>query len=54
MDKQIIQNVLLTKEAIAEYVQQQRQSEAAKYGLTLEQWNDAINTQQIVTPTGSI
>lgn len=41
-------NVLLTKEAFEQYIQQQRISEASQYGLTLEEYNQAILSGSVV------
>ena len=48
MKKYLQDNVLLTKEAFELYIQQQRQSEAASYGLTLEEYNNAILSGSVV------
>jgi hypothetical protein len=48
MKKYLQDNVLLTKEAFELYIQQQRQSEAAQYGLTLEQYTQAILSGSVV------
>jgi len=42
MKKYIQDDILLTKEAFAEYISRQREAEAASYGLTLEQYQQAI------------
>jgi hypothetical protein len=43
MNKKYIESsILLTKEAFAEYILKQRETEAASYGLTLEQYQQAI------------
>ena len=42
MKKYIQDDILLTKEAFAEYILRQRSAEAASYGLTLEQYQHAI------------
>jgi hypothetical protein len=39
---------MLTKEAFEQYIQQQRQSQAAEYGLTLEEYNNAILSGSVV------
>ena len=39
---------MLTKEAFEQYIQQQRQSEATQYGLTLEEYNQAILSGSVV------
>ncbi len=49
----IIQNILLTKEDIILYAQQQRETEAKKYGLTLAEWDNAIINQLPVTCSSS-
>ena len=41
-------NLLLTKEAFEQYIQQQRISEASQYGLTLEEYNQAILSGSVV------
>jgi hypothetical protein len=40
--KYIQDSLMLTKEAFEEYILRQRQAEAASYGLTLEQYQQAI------------
>ena len=42
MKKYIQDDILLTKEAFAEYISRQRETEAASYGLTLGQYQQAI------------
>jgi hypothetical protein len=42
MQKYLQDNLLLTKEAFAEYIYRQRATEAASYGLTLEEYQNAI------------
>jgi len=43
MNKKYIESsILLTKEAFAEYISKQREAEATSYGLTLEQYQQAI------------
>lgn len=46
--KKYTDEMLLTKEAFAQYIQQQRQSEAAQYGLTLEEYLNAIVSGSVV------
>ena len=49
MSKKYIQDsMMLTKEAFEQYIQQQRQSEATQYGLTLEEYNNAILSGSVV------
>lgn len=42
MKKYIHDNLLLTKEAFKEYILRQRETEAASFGLTLEQYQQAV------------
>jgi hypothetical protein len=39
---------MLTKEAFEQYIKQQRESQAAQYGLTLEEYNQAIMNGSVV------
>ena len=48
--KQIIQSVFLTKEAFEENINKIREAKAKEYGMTLEQWNEAVATLQVVSP----
>ena len=48
MQKYLQDNLLLTKEAFEDYINQQRESEAKSYSLTLEQYNQAILSGSIV------
>jgi hypothetical protein len=49
MSKKYIQDsMMLTKEAFEQHMQQQRQSEATQYGLTLEEYNQAIMSGSVV------
>jgi hypothetical protein len=48
MKKYLQDNVLLTKEAFELYIQQQCQFEAMQYGLTLEEYNNAITSGSVV------
>ena len=48
MQKYIQDSLLLTKEAFEQYIQQQRISEATQYGLTLEEYNQAILSGSVV------
>lgn len=49
MSKKYIQDsLILTKEAFEQYIQQQRESQAAQYGLTLEEYNQAIASGSVV------
>ncbi len=49
MSKKYIQDsLILTKEALEQYIQQQREAQAAQYGLTLEEYNQAIMNGDVV------
>jgi hypothetical protein len=49
MSKKYIQDsMMLTKEAFEQYIQQQREAQAAQYGLTLEEYNQAIMNGDVV------
>lgn len=49
MSKKYIQdNLMLTKEAFEQYIIQQKQSQATEYGLTLEEYNQAILSGSVV------
>ena len=49
MSKKYIQDsMMLTKEAFEQYIQQQREAQAAQYGLTLEEYNQAIINGNVV------
>jgi hypothetical protein len=50
MNKQIIQDIFLTKEAFEQYATRLREEQARQYGMTLEQWDAAVATQQVVNP----
>ena len=57
--KYIQDSLLLTKEAIADHILKQRAEQAKRYGLTLEQYMQAIIngetiTEQVSPPTGSL
>jgi hypothetical protein len=55
--KYIQDNLLLTKEAIAEHILKQRMEQAKRYGLTLEQFMEAVVNGDVVQsapPTGSL
>lgn len=56
-NKYIQDNILLTKEAIAEHILKQRIEQAKRYGLTLEQFMEAVINGDVVQsspPTGSL
>jgi hypothetical protein len=48
MQKYLQDNLLLTKEAFEQYIIKQRESEAASYGLTLEQYQQAVINGSVV------
>lgn len=49
MNKKYIEDsILLTKEAFEAYINKQRESEAKSYGLTVEQYNQAILSGSVV------
>ena len=49
MSKKYIQDsLILTKEALEQYIQQQREAQATQYGLTLEEYNQAIMNGDVV------
>lgn len=48
MQKYLQDNILLTKEAFEAYINQQRESEAKSYDLTVEQYNQAILSGSVV------
>jgi hypothetical protein len=56
--KTYIQDVLLTKEALADYILKQRAEQAKRYGLTLEQFMEAVEkglvVSQLSQPSGSL
>jgi hypothetical protein len=43
--------ILLTKLAFEEYVKRIHDSSAAKYGLTIEQYQHAVASGSVITPT---
>ena len=49
MKKYIQDSLLLTKEALAEAILKQRTEQAARYGLTLEQYMEAIEKGYTLT-----
>lgn len=48
MDKQIIIDMFLTKEAFEQYARQLREETAKKHGMTLEEWDAAITNGTVV------
>ena len=57
MKKYIQDDILLTREAIVEHILKQRIEQAKRYGLTLEQFMEAVVNGDVVQsapPTGSL
>lgn len=57
MQKYLQDNLLLTKEAFEQYIIKQQSTQAISFGLTLEQYQQAIingGVVQSVPPTGSL
>jgi hypothetical protein len=50
MNKQVITNMFLTKEAFEQYARELRERKAQEYGMTLEQWDAAVINGQVVEP----
>ena len=50
MDKQVITDMFLTKQAFEQYAKQLREETAKKHGLTLEEWDHYVATGQVVQP----
>ncbi len=44
-------DMFLTKEAFEQYATRLREEKAREYGLTLEQWDEAVRTGAIVSPS---
>lgn len=42
MNKQVITDIFLTKEIFEQYSKRLREESAKKYGLTLDQWDEAV------------
>jgi hypothetical protein len=43
-------DIFLTKEAFEQYAIRLREEKAREYGMTLEEWDTAVATQQVVSP----
>ena len=41
-------DMFLTKEAFEQYIKSLREKQAKDYGMTLEEWDQAVATQQVV------
>ena len=50
MNKQVITDIFLTKEAFEQHTRKLREEKAKQYGMTLEEWDAAVLTGQVVTP----
>lgn len=50
MDKQIITDMFLTKEAFEQYTKRLQEERAKEYGLTLEEYQQAILSGSVITP----
>ena len=50
IDKKLMTDLFLTKESFEQYSRKLREEKAKEYGLTLEQWDDAVATLQLVSP----
>jgi hypothetical protein len=50
MNKQVITDMFLTKEAFEQYALRLREEKAKEYGMTLEQWDAAVLNGQTVNP----
>jgi hypothetical protein len=48
MNKQVITDMFLTKEAFDQYARRLREEQAKQYGMTLEQWDNAIASGSVV------
>lgn len=51
MNKQVITDMFLTKEAMLLHVKNLREKQATEYGLSLEQYEQAIVSGSVITPT---
>jgi hypothetical protein len=50
MDKQIITDIFLTKEALQQYALRLQEERAAEYGMTLEEWKHAVASGSVIIP----
>jgi len=53
MEKQIITDLMLTKEAFEQYARKLREDRAKEFGMTLEQWDAAIANGSVVQTPNS-
>lgn len=49
-NKQVITNMLLSKEAMFAYIQDLKRQQAAEFGLTVEQYEQAVASGSVLTP----
>ena len=50
MNRQKITDVFLTKEAFEQHSKRLREERAKQYGLTLEEWDNAVHNGSVVAP----
>ena len=50
INKQVLTDMFLTKESFEQYAKKLREEKAKEYGMTLEQWDEAVATLQLVSP----
>jgi hypothetical protein len=50
MNKQVITDMFLTKEAFEQHARKLREEKAKEYGMTLEQWDEAVRTGATISP----
>lgn len=50
IDKKLTTDIFLTKESFNEYAKRLREEQAREYGMTLEEWDTAVLTQQTISP----
>ena len=53
MEKQIMTDLMLTKEAFEQYARKLREDRAKEFGMTLEQWDAAIANGDVVQTPNS-
>lgn len=53
MNSQVVTDMLLTKKAFEEYTKRLREKQAREYGLTLEQWDEAVREGSLVEKINS-
>jgi hypothetical protein len=50
MDKQVITDIFLTKEAFEQYTLRLQEERADEYGMTLEEWKHAVASGSVINP----